>query len=96
MFGNRLRGELPADWSRLKKLRNLSLGQNRIDGEIPASLGSVKTLRNISLDNNLLRGVIPTTLGHLKELLALVLSTDGSDPRRVIHFAEIVSSGIVG
>ena len=64
---NRLRGSIPAEVGRLRKLRNLYLNDNELSGPIPPSLGQLD-LRHVELSGNALSGPIPPELGALEGL----------------------------
>ena len=70
----RLSGEIPADLSRLSKLKTLSLGGNRLTGEIPIELSRLSELEVLSLSHNRLSGIIPPELSRLSNLETLSLS----------------------
>ena len=73
-FHRVLSGIVPAELSKLTKLRVLNLGGHNLSGVIPADLGNLKHLRTLRLNRNNLIGIIPPELGALDELQHLDVS----------------------
>ena len=73
---NHLRGELPAQLSRLTRLEDLFLSNNELRGPIPGELGLLHRLQSLHLGDNRLRGPIPESLGDLTTLTSLDLSVN--------------------
>ncbi|KAL8136962.1 hypothetical protein V2J09_002963 [Rumex salicifolius] len=67
-------GQIPPNFSNLKKLKSLVMLENGLGGQISSNLGSLKGLKRLVLSGNKLTGQIPNTLGYLTELLILDLS----------------------
>ncbi|CAL4925356.1 unnamed protein product [Urochloa decumbens] len=72
--GNKqITGEIPASYTGLTALEDLSLASNRLAGTIPPGLGWLPLLK-LDLSRNMLSGQIPLTLGNATEMLLLDLS----------------------
>ncbi|CAL4942250.1 unnamed protein product [Urochloa decumbens] len=72
--GNKqITGEIPASYTGLTALEDLSLASNRLAGTIPPGLGGLPLLK-LDLSRNMLSGQIPLTLGNATEMLLLDLS----------------------
>ena len=76
LYGNRLKGELPAELGSLLNLAELDLSNNQLSGEIPAELGSLLNLQLLDLADNQLSGEIPAELGGLPSLRRLDLGNN--------------------
>ncbi len=74
LFGNRLRGPIPAELGGLEHLEELNLGRNGLRGPIPAELGGLERLSELFLYENELTGAIPAELGRLANLVVLYLN----------------------
>ena len=68
LYFNNLKGQLPLEFTNLKNLYSLTLGQNQLSGEIPKELGNLKKLEWLTLFQNQLSGEIPKELGNLKKV----------------------------
>ena len=68
IFGNRLRGRIPPELSRLSHLRYLDISDHQLTGGIPAELGQLSRLTSLLLNSNGLTGEIPVELGQLSQL----------------------------
>ena len=73
LYGNNLRGRVPAELGQLDRLRLLDLSYNWLGGPIPPDLANVETFEEIYLESNLLDGSIPLELGSLPALTHLYL-----------------------
>ena len=71
--GNRLRGRIPPELSRLSHLRVLILQSNELSGEIPPELSRLTNLTDIDFRQNGLSGEIPAEIGELPKLMNLLL-----------------------
>jgi Leucine-rich repeat (LRR) protein len=69
---NELVGSMP-DFSNLKQLVLLDLGDNKLTGSITASLGECRQLEQIWLGNNRFSGALPPSLGKCHKLERLSL-----------------------
>ena len=76
LWGNQLRGPIPAELGELTELQTLDLRSNRLTGPIPAELGDLTDLRRLYLRSNQLTGPIPAELGDLTNLESLWLSNN--------------------
>jgi protein brassinosteroid insensitive 1 len=76
MWQNNLHGEIPADLSFLKSLKNLLLDFNNLTGAIPDGLVNCTNLNWISLKSNQLTGPIPIWIGKLEKLVMLLLGNN--------------------
>ena len=74
LWGNKLRGSIPAELGDLTELQTLDLRSNQLTGSIPAWLGDLTNLRRLYLGSNRLAGPIPAELGALTNLESLRLS----------------------
>ena len=68
IFGNRLRGRIPPELSRLSHLRYLDISDHQLTGGIPAELGQLSRLTSLLLNSNGLTGEIPVELGQMSQL----------------------------
>lgn len=73
---NPLFGQLSRQVSNLKRLKQLSLGENQLSDFVPSQLGVLTQLETLSLGSNSFTGEIPSELGKLKNLKTLDLSGD--------------------
>ncbi|KDO41006.1 hypothetical protein CISIN_1g041406mg [Citrus sinensis] len=71
---NPLFGQLSRQVSNLKRLKQLSLGENQLSDFVPSQLGVLTQLETLSLGSNSFTGEIPSELGKLKNLKTLDLS----------------------
>ncbi|KAI9074114.1 hypothetical protein K1719_043924 [Acacia pycnantha] len=73
---NFIKGTIPQDPGRLKKLKILRLADlhnNNLQGEIPSSLFSISTLRVLDFNNNNLNGSLPISINNGTRLEELYL-----------------------
>ncbi|KAK7199294.1 Leucine rich repeat protein [Novymonas esmeraldas] len=75
--GAMVSGQLPASWSRLTGLREVTLAGNALTGPLPAEWGSMWQLRKLSLGNNKLTGPLPVEWSSLTQLQTLTLGSNG-------------------
>ena len=76
LWGNKLKGSIPAELGDLTSLQTLDLRSNPLTGPIPAWLGALTDLRTLYLGSNRLTGPIPAELGDLTNLRALDLHSN--------------------
>ena len=76
LWGNNLRGPIPAELGELTKLQTLYLRSNRLTGLVPVELGDLTNLRRLYLGSNQLTGPIPDWLGDLGNLVSLDLRSN--------------------
>ena len=62
LWGNKLRGSIPAELGDLTELQTLDLRSNRLSGPIPAELGALTNLESLRLSDNQLTGCVPVGL----------------------------------
>ena len=74
LYGNRLRGQIPAELGGLPNLTTLSLSKNQLSGRIPRGIGRLPSLIWLHLDSNRLSGQIPTELGSISTIEVLHLN----------------------
>ena len=89
---NNLRGPLPDEIGKLRKLRDLALIFNELSGELPASLGDLTDLVVLDLQWNALRGRIPSEVGKMAKLARLILATNqltGGIPGELADLPEL-------
>ena len=94
LLGNRLRGEIPIQWSALSNLRDLDLGANRLSGEIPPELGDLPNLTRLNLGSNQLTGEVPAELGNLAYLQQLYLDNNqlsGKIPQQLGNLSGLMT-----
>ena len=92
LYGNNLRGRVPAELGQLDRLRLLDLSYNWLRGPIPLDLTDIETLEEIYLESNLLDGQIPGELGALTALTDLYLwdnRLEGSIPPQLGDLSAI-------
>ena len=65
LWGNKLRGSIPAELGDLTELQTLDLRSNQLTGTIPGELGELTNLESLVLWSNQLTGTIPAELGDL-------------------------------
>ncbi|KIC01528.1 hypothetical protein OA88_13555 [Flavobacterium sp. JRM] len=70
----KLKGNIPASWSKLKKLKTLYLSNNTITG-LPDELGEIENLVTLDLSSNLIK-TIPVSIGNLSYLVTLNLASN--------------------
>ncbi|XP_057845100.2 receptor-like protein 33 [Cryptomeria japonica] len=84
LSNNKLEGEIPFNFGKLKGLRLLNLSMNNLNGTIPNSLGEMRQLEQLDLSRNHFSGQIPAELESLSYLGSLNLSNNnlsGSIPQ---------------
>ena len=67
----KIKGDLPATWSKLKKLKTVYLNNNEITA-LPEDLGLMESLVTVELNYNQIK-VIPKSVGNLRNLVTLNL-----------------------
>ncbi|RVX12031.1 Leucine-rich repeat receptor-like protein kinase PXC1 [Vitis vinifera] len=77
LAGNDFSGEIPPDFSSLRRLLRLDLSDNNLRGPIPGSLSSLPRLLTLRLENNVLSGQVPDLSASLPNLKELNLSNNG-------------------
>jgi len=68
----KLKGSLPASWSKLKKLKTLYLSYNAITA-LPEEIGELENIDTLYADNNQIKK-LPESIGNLSKLVTLDLS----------------------
>ena len=105
LWGNRLAGQIPADFGKLSALWSVRLPYNALTGEIPAELGQLTALQELELPGNALTGEIPAELGQLTALTRLALSENaltGEIPAElgnlspVLYWLDLSSNELTG
>lgn len=90
----RVAGDIPAQFSNLKKLKTLRLNKNNLRGIIPSSFGLLSNLENLNLNENSLSGTVPSEIGQLSSLQKLHLDSNrlaGTIPEELENLVEIKS-----
>lgn len=84
--------EIPANISRLRKLKTMILTTCMVRGRIPPSIGNMTSLVDLELSGNYLTGKIPKEMGNLRNLQWLELyynSLVGSIPEELGNLTEL-------
>ncbi|KAL7127647.1 hypothetical protein ABFS83_14G266100 [Erythranthe nasuta] len=84
--------KLPANISRLTKLKSMVLTTCMLHGEIPPSVGEMTSLVDLELSGNYLSGRVPKELGRLKNLQQLELYynlLEGPIPDEIGNLTEL-------
>ena len=68
----RIKGDLPASWSNLKKLKTVYLSYNALTA-LPADIGGMESLVTLEIPGNQIKA-IPASIGNLTNLVTLNLS----------------------
>lgn len=92
MWGNNLKGTLPAELGNLDNLIWLDLDVNNLTGPLPPELGNLRNLEALYLNQNQLSGPLPAALGNLSNLSWLELSGNqlsGSLPAELGNLEEL-------
>ena len=76
LWGNKLRGSIPAELDDLTELQSLVLYDNELTGRLPAELGALTNLQTLWLHNNQLTGPLPAELSYLTQLRSLSLANN--------------------
>ncbi|XP_057871178.2 receptor-like protein EIX2 [Cryptomeria japonica] len=76
LSNNRLNGDVPFEFGKLKGLRFLNLSMNNLSGVIPPSFGEMSQLESLDLSTNRLYGSIPPEFQSLTSLECLNLSSN--------------------
>nr|WP_281233153.1 leucine-rich repeat domain-containing protein [Flavobacterium gelatinilyticum] len=69
---SKIKGDLPASWNKLKKLKSLYLSSNALTA-LPADIGAMESLVTVEANNNQIKS-IPVSIGNLTNLVTLQLS----------------------
>ena len=92
LYFNNLKGQLPLEFTNLKNLYSLTLGQNQLSGEIPKELGNLKKVKYFNLAYNELTGSIPPELGNLhnvEELQVFYNNLSGQIPAELFNLTNL-------
>lgn len=78
MSDNELRGTIPPELSKMKRLSSILLQKNKLTGTVPPELGKLKELRYLYLETNRFDGTMPSEVCKLKgdRLSTLVVECD--------------------
>lgn len=68
LSNNSFHGELPPEFSRLRKLRAINLSFNNFTGNIPRFLGDFQDLQIFNIENNSFSGFIPSSISNMTNL----------------------------
>ncbi|KAJ0085217.1 hypothetical protein Patl1_07456 [Pistacia atlantica] len=74
LSSNRFYDQIPPQISGLRRLKQMSLGENQLSGSVPCELGELTQLETLELGLNFFTGKIPPELEKLKQLKTLDLS----------------------
>lgn len=69
---SKIKGDIPASWSKLKQLKTAYLGYNALTA-LPADIGLMENLVTLEIPNNQIKA-IPASIGNLTKLVTLNLS----------------------
>ncbi|OIV41161.1 leucine-rich repeat domain-containing protein [Flavobacterium johnsoniae] len=69
---SKIKGDIPASWSKLKKVKELYLNNNAITA-LPEDFGAMESLVTVNLSSNQIKA-IPVSTGNLAKLVTLNLS----------------------
>ncbi|CAN6201343.1 unnamed protein product [Urochloa humidicola] len=73
---NRLTGQIPEDFGKLKNLRHLLLHDNHLSGFIPNGIAMLPMLHDMQLSRNFLSGELPNELGKHSMLFKIEISSN--------------------
>lgn len=85
---SKIKGDIPASWSKLKKLKTLYLAYNAL-AALPDNIGAMESLVTLEAQNNQIKA-IPASIGNLQNLVTLNLS-DNKIPVLVKELENIAS-----
>nr|WP_294929053.1 leucine-rich repeat domain-containing protein [uncultured Flavobacterium sp.] len=68
----KIKGDIPASWSKLKKLKTAYLGYNTLTA-LPEDIGAMESLVTLEIPNNQIKA-IPVSIGNLTNLVTINLS----------------------
>ena len=88
---NALKGEIPADISKMDRLEGLDLSENQLTGEIPPALGTLENLQYLDLKENQLSGEIPRAIGDLPSLERLELGDNQFRGEIPVELAQLTT-----
>jgi len=71
---SKIKGDIPATWSKLKKLKTINLGYNALTA-LPAEIGAMESLVSLDITSNQVKA-IPVSIGNLTNLVTLNLSSN--------------------
>ncbi|KAK7199218.1 Leucine rich repeat N-terminal domain containing protein [Novymonas esmeraldas] len=69
-------GQLPASWSSLTQLREVTLAGNALTGSLPAEWSAFRWLRALNMSRNALNGTLPADWSSMQQLTSLDLSVN--------------------
>ena len=70
----KIKGDIPATWSKLKKLKTINVGYNAITA-LPEELGQMESLVTLDITSNQVKA-IPVSVGNLANLVTLNLASN--------------------
>lgn len=94
---NNLRGALPTDLSRLRRLQVLDMSSNQLNGPLPQELGRLNRLGRLLLHRNQFSGPVPDSLGQLRLLQELWLDHNrfsGGLPATLGRLTHLLAFGV--
>lgn len=87
---NFIRGRIPEELWKLRKLCELGLHFNQLEGGISGEVGNLTNLVKLQLDHNHLTGSIPDEIGNLSNLEWLMLHVNNLDSGMYRIFGEFL------
>ena len=89
---NNFEGNIPSDFSLLRKMREIKLYQNALSGSIPKEIFNLKNLERFEVQSNFLIGMIPTEIGKCESATFISLSHNflkGTIPKEIENLQKI-------